>query len=145
MKVSLYIEKPNFDTFFVWVNRLSQGVLSSCPVKYSHSKEDFENPIHLLLEANEYAAIRDAVDDMNRLRDEMGGGDLVFYPEPLESEKILMQGILRNAQRYDLDVDVVYTALEVSKHIPGITPLEALVIAEREWVNVGIDGNTSDI
>jgi hypothetical protein len=137
MKASLYIEKPDFDTFFVWVNRLSQGVLSTCPVKYSQSSEGIADPVHLLLDANEYAMLRDAQEDIEDLRQKLGDNEIIFYPEPLENEKILIGSILRNAQRHDLEVDLVNTALELSTRIPGITPLEAMVIAEREWINVG--------
>lgn len=144
MKVSLYIEKRDFDTFFIWTNRLSSGVLSTCPVVYDNNPDRFETPLQLLLEANEYAMLRDAEQDMKDLRDKVGG-DFIFYPEPLENDKILMNGILRNAQRYDLEVDLVNTALELTTYIPGITPLEALIIAEREWLNVGNSNNNIDI
>jgi len=135
MKASIYIEKRDFDTFVVWINRLNQGVLTSCPVRYETLAEGFSNPVHLLLDADEYAMLRDAERDLAKLQQCLGG-ELHFTPEPLETEKILMAGILRNAQRYDAEVDLVNAALEISMRLPGITPLEALVIAERDWVVV---------
>lgn len=145
MKVSIYIEKKDFDSFFTWSNRLSQGILSACPVRYSHTDDGFSSPLHVSLDAKEYASICDVVQDLNEIQEKMGGGEFLFRPEPLESERILMQGILKNARRYDIDVDVVHTAIEMSKHIPGITPLEALIIAEREWLDAGNGINNGDI
>jgi len=144
MKVSLYIEKKDFDNFFIWANRLNQGVLSTCPVRYSQSREGFTSPLHLSLEAEEYALIRDSVSAMEDIREKLGG-DFYFRLEPLENDKIVMQTIIKNAQRHDLEVDIVNTALEVSMQIPGITPLEALIIAEREWINVGNSHHIGDI
>jgi len=144
MRVSLYIEKSDFDTFFIWSNRLATGVLSTCPVAYKNTPDSFKAPLQLLLEANDYAMIKDAEEDLKKLRDRVGG-ELVFYPEQLEEDKILMSVILRNAQRHDIEVDLIKTALELSTIIPGITPIEALIIAEREHLNVGSGINNIDI
>ena len=135
MKASLYIEKQDFDTFVVWINRLSQGVLTACPVRHSNVAGGLHNPVHLLLDADEYAMLCDAEKDIAELQKRLGG-DLYYIPEPLEAEKIIMSGLLRNAQRYDAEVDLVEAALIIAMRMPGITPLEALVIAEQDLVVV---------
>ncbi len=143
MKVSVYIKKSDFDNFFIWANRLSQGIVAECPVHYSHDREEFVSPVQLYLDAREYAMIQDTEKGLAELK-ESHGGEMQFRPEPLETDKIVMQSILLNAKRHDLEVDLVNTALELTKHIPGITSLEAMIIAEREWI-VGKDVMSKDI
>jgi hypothetical protein len=133
MKVSLYIEKRDFDGFFIWMNRLNQGVLSSSPVKYSHIKEDIEDPIHLSLFMDEYALIQDTEKNLEDIQKTWGNLDILYYPESLENDKILMGDMLRNATRHDTLVDLVSSSIELAMYMPGITPLEAMIIAEREW------------
>jgi len=144
MKVSIYIEKSSFDTFCVWVNRINQGIISKCPVDYSESNQGFVTPMHLLLTADEYAVIQDIEEDIKHLEDEMGG-EMVYTPEPLENDKIVINNILKNAHRHDVEADLVNTALQIIGYIPGITPVEALIIAEREWLNVGKGEAQEDI
>jgi hypothetical protein len=144
MKVSIYIEKKEFNTFFVWVNRINQGIISKCPTQYSESSHSFREPVQILLTADEYAVIQDIEDDIKSLETELGG-ELVYTPEPLENDKIVINNILKNAQRHDVEADLVNTALELIGYIPGITPLEALIIAEREWLNVGKEEPQEDI
>jgi hypothetical protein len=133
MKVTIYIEKKNFDTFFTWLNRINQGVISQRPLLYSTSSEGFNQPLQISLTANEYAAIQDTEADLEKLQEEIGG-ELYFAPEPVEIDKIAANGIIKKAHRHDMLADIVMTALELTSYIPGITPLEALVIAEREWI-----------
>jgi hypothetical protein len=133
MKVTIYIEKKNFDTFFTWLNRINQGVISQRPLLYSTASEGFNHPLQISLTANEYAAIQDTEADLEKLQEEIGG-ELYFAPEPVEVDKIAANGIIKKAQRHDMLADIVMTALELTSYIPGITPLEALVIAEREWI-----------
>lgn len=144
MKVSIYIEKREFNTFFVWVNRINQGIISKCPTQYSESSHGFHEPVQILLTADEYAVIQDIEEDIKSLETELGG-ELVYTPEPLENDKIVINNILKNAQRHDVEADLVNTALELVGYIPGITPLEALIIAEREWLNVGKEEPQEDI
>ena len=133
MKVSLYIEKKNFDEFFIWFNRLNQGVILPSPIVYSHKKEDIEDPLQVYFSADEYALIQDTESNIEEIKKTWGNLDILYSPESLENQKILMGDILRNAKRHDSLVDLVSASIELAMHIPGITPLEAMIIAEREW------------
>ena len=136
MKVTLYIEKQNFDSFFVWMNRLNQGVLQPPPIGYSHLQEVIRDPLQVSLNPDEYNLIQDAEKNLEAIKMTWGNLDVLYRPESLENDKIAIADILRNASRYDLEADVVKTAIEMGMQIPGITPLEALIISEREWTNV---------
>jgi len=135
MKVNLYIEKRDFDNFFIWLNRLSQGVISTPLTKYSHRKEDIEDPLHVSLSQDEYSIIQNNERNVEVINKSWGSMEVVYQPNFPDGDKIMMADILRNASRYDLGVQVVNTAIELAAQIPGITPLEALIISEREWLN----------
>ena len=137
MKVSLYIEKNDFDGFFVWMNRLKSGVLIPPPVHFTHRKGDINDPLQVSLDPDEYNLIQDIESNLEYIQEIWGNLDIQYDPQPLNEDKVLMNDILRNAQRYDIGVDVVNTAIELAMQIPGITPLEALIISEKEWINVG--------
>jgi len=137
MKVALYIEKRSFDDFFIWLNRLSSGVLLESPVCYSHKRGDLRDPLQVYLTPNEYCLIQDSESNLRDIKETWGDLDIQYETRPLDDEKIQMNDILRNAQRYDMSVEVVNTAIELAMQIPGITPLESLIIAEKEWINVG--------
>jgi len=137
MKVSLYIEKSNFDGFFTWLNRLSSGVLVECPVYYTHKRGDIKDPLQLYLSPDEYCLIQDSESNLRDIRETWGDLDIRYETRPLDEEKVQMNDILRNAHRYDMSVEIVNTAIELAMQIPGITPLESLVIAEKEWLYVG--------
>jgi hypothetical protein len=135
MKLTLYIEKKDFDNFFVWMNRLGQGVIQPSPIKFSHTKEDIKDPLQIFLNPDEYNLIQDTQSNIEVIQRTWGNLDILYKPESLDNQKIMMGDIIRNASRYDLTVDVVNTAIELAMQIPGITPLEALIIAERNWIN----------
>ena len=137
MKVSLYIEKKDFDGFFVWMNRLKSGVLIPPPVFYIHTRNSLRDPLHVSLTPDEYNLIQDAEKNLEDIQEIWGNLDIQYDPRALNDDKIMMADILRNAQRYDMGVDVVNTAIELAMQIPGITPLEAMIISEKEWLNVG--------
>jgi hypothetical protein len=135
MKINLYIEKKDFDPFFIWMNRLSQGIIESCPITYSHVKEDIKDPLNVSLTADKYALIHDAEKNIEDIQNSFGSLDILYEPQSIEKDKILIGDILRNATRYDLAVNVINTAVELATVIPGITPLEAMIISEREWLS----------
>ena len=137
MKVSLYIEKKDFDGFFVWMNRLKSGVLIPPPVFYIHTRNSLRDPLQVYLSPDEYNLIQDAEKNLEDIQEMWGNLEIQYDPRPLNDDKIMMADILRNAQRYDMGVDVVNTAIELAMQIPGITPLEAMIISEKEWLNVG--------
>jgi hypothetical protein len=139
MKFNIYIEKRDFDNFFIWMNRLSQGVICTPLAKYSHRKEDVEDPLQVALLQDEYSIIQNNERNIEVINKSWGTMDVVYQPSFPDSDKFMMADILRNAGRYDLEVQVVNTAIELALQIPGITPLEALIISEREWLN---DENT---
>jgi hypothetical protein len=135
MKVNLYIERKDFDNFFIWMNRLSQGLTVSPLTKYSHQKEDIEDPLQISLSPYEYSIIQNCEKNIDVINRSWGTMDVLYQPNFSEGDKLMMSDILRNASRYDLGVQVVNTAIELASQIPGITPLEALIISEREWLN----------
>lgn len=137
MKITLYIEKRDFDNFFVWLNRLGHEVLQPSPASFSHKKEDIQDPLQVSLNPDEYNLIQDAESNIEVIKNTWGNLDILYETKSLENQKIMMGDIIRNASRYDLTVDVVNTAIELAMQIPGITPLEALIIAERDWINAG--------
>lgn len=135
MKINLYIEKRDFDPFFIWMNRLSQGIIESCPIMYSHVKENIKDPLNVSLTADKYALIHDAEKNIEDIQNSFGSLDILYEPQSVEKDKILIGDILRNATRHDLAVNVINTAVELATVIPGITPLEAMIISEREWLS----------
>jgi len=137
MKINLYINKEDFDPFFIWINRLSQGIIETCPITYSHKKEDVKDPLNVSLTADKYTLIHDAEKNIEDIQNSFGNLDILYDPQSNEKDKILMADILRNAARYDLAVNVINTAVELATVIPGITPLEAMIISEREWLSNG--------
>ena len=134
MKVTIYIEKPDFEEFFKWVNRLNQGILSSCPIKYSTVNKDFENPLQLTLEPSLYHLIEDAESDIKNLRSVYGEMYIDFNPMSRSWELRTILDVVRNSQRYDMQAHVIYTALLTMAAMPELTPSEAMIIAEREWI-----------
>ena len=136
MKINVYIQKSDFDTFFSWLNRIRLGALIPCPVNYSNLRDKIEDPLHLSLNPDEYNLIRDTERNLEDIRKTYGNLDIIYNPEPLQEERILIADILRKANRYDLAAEVVETAIQLASQIPGITPLEALIISEKDWLNV---------
>jgi hypothetical protein len=134
MKVTVYIEKNDFDEFFKWMNRISLGHIASPPVRFSHCSEDIKDPLRVSLEAREYTLIKDVERDIDDIQKTYGPFEIDFSPESTSSHLLIIQDILREADRQDLKNEIVYTALQAALHIPGITPAEAMVIAEREWL-----------
>jgi len=134
MKVTVYIEKSEFDEFFTWLNRINFGVFCTQPVKFSHRESDMKDPFKIILESREYTAIRDNHKDLELLQQQYGKCELEFSPESTKNDLLLIQDIVREANRYDLANEVIYTALIVMKQLPDVTPSEAIIIAEREWI-----------
>lgn len=136
MKVNLYIKKQDFDKFFTWLNRLAIGVIAEPPVKYSTSQNDIEDLLQVSLLPDEYCLIRDTEKYLEDIRKTYGSLELTYKPEPLQEDRIVMANIIQKAGHYDLALEVVETAIQLATQIPGITPLEALIISERDWLNV---------
>lgn len=134
IKVTVYIEKPTFDDFFKWVNRLNQGIISSCPIKYSTANKDFENPLQLSLEPSLYHLIEDAESDIKNLQSVYGKMDIDFSPLSRSWELRTILDVARNAQRYDMQAELIHTALSTIAAMPELTPAEAMIIAERECI-----------
>ena len=59
MKVELYIEKEEYDIFYRWINRISLGIYSTAPVRFSHRIEDIGDPLKVSLDSREYTLIKD--------------------------------------------------------------------------------------
>jgi hypothetical protein len=135
MKVVLYIEKRDFDTFFQWVNRLNTGVLTSCPVKYQNTPRGLTEALQLSIDPEMFNLIKDAEEDLKSLHEKYGDIELSFEPLSASWEMRTISDILRNAKRYDMQCEVVYAALYAMQTVPQITPGEAMIIAERELIN----------
>lgn len=134
MKAIIYIEKSDFDKFFTWLNRLKQGNLEPTPVSYFLSNDELERPLQLLLSTEEYSLIQDVEKSIEDIKNEHGNLNIDYKPESLNADKILIGNIIRNASRYDLQVEIMNTAVELAMSMPGLTPLDAFLIAERELV-----------
>lgn len=134
MKVKIYIEKEDFENFFLWVNRLRQGILSSPTVNYSTVEKGIKNPLQLSLDAEMYNLVQDALADIETIGDNYGDMELDFQPLSRSWELRTIGDIVRSSTRYDMASNVIYTALCAISQIPGLSPAEAMIIAEREWV-----------
>jgi len=141
LKVTIYIERAEFDPFFIWINRLNNGLLTSKPIAYSTASEGFREPLQLSLEPNMYYLITDAESNLQTLEDTYGKIGIDFEPISQSWELRTINDILRNSRRYDLEAQLVYTALYTLADVPGITPAEAMIIAEREWITRRKDNN----
>lgn len=136
MKVILYIEKNDFDEFFKWMNRISLGIYSSATVNFSHKEEDIQDPLKVSLDSREYTLIKDIQQDIEDIQKTHGPIEIDFSPESTASHLLIIQDVIREAERRDLLTEVVYSALQVASQLPGITPAEAIVIAEQEWLGL---------
>jgi hypothetical protein len=134
IKVNIHIEKPQFDTFCQWINRLNKGVLSTCPVKYSESPQGFKKPLQLQLDPEVYALIQDAEADLDYIQKEYGELDLSFESDTGIRDLSTIKNILRNARVHDMEEQVVYTALQTMAEVPGLLAVEAMIISEKEWL-----------
>lgn len=143
MKVELYIEKDRFDTFFRWINRISLGIYSTPPVKFSHRIEDIKDPLKVSLDSREYTLIKDIEKDIKEIQKTHGPFEIDFSPENTATHLLAIHDVLREAERKDLVTEVVYSALQIALQMPDITPTEAMVIAEHEWL--GIRGADDDL
>jgi hypothetical protein len=137
MKVDLYIEKKDFDQFFTWMNRIALGIYSTPRVKFSHRIDDIQDPLRVSLDTREYTLIRDVKRDIDKIQKTYGPMDLDFSPISTHSHLLIIGDVLREADRQDRSSEVVYTALQLMQQIPGVTPTEAMTIAEREWLVKG--------
>jgi len=143
MKVELYIEKDRFDTFFRWINRISLGIYSTPPVRFSHRIEDITDPLKVSLDSREYTLIKDMESDIKEIQKTHGPFEIDFTPENTATHLLAIHDVLREAERKDLLTEVVYSALQIALQMPDITPTEAMVIAEHEWL--GIRGADDDL
>lgn len=143
MKVELYIEKDRFDTFFRWINRISLGIYSTPPVRFSHRMEDITDPLKVSLDSREYTLIKDIQHDIEEIQKSHGPFEIDFSPDNTATHLLAIHDVLREAERKDLVTEVVYSALQIALQMPDITPTEAMVIAEHEWL--GIRGSDDDL
>jgi hypothetical protein len=141
IKVAIYIEKETFDQFYNWIGRLNKGVLADCPIKYSAQNAGFTKPLQLQVEPDVYSLIQDAEADLAYLKKEYGEMELSFEPESGIRDLSTIKNILKNARRNDVEEYVVYTALQTMVEVPGLLPLEAMIISEREWL---VDENSNE-
>lgn len=134
MKITIYIEKSDFDDFYKWMNRISLGSYSTPKVKFSNREEDIQDPLKISLDAREYTLIKDVEQDIEEIQKTYGPIDIDFTPECTSNNLLIIQDILRESERKDLQPEVVYTALQVMQQLGDLSPIEALIIAEREWL-----------
>ena len=134
MKVTIYIEKNDFDDFFKWMNRIKLGLFSTPKVNFSHRQEVIADPLRITLDEREYTLIKDVERDIKDIQSAYGPIDIDFSPASTSTHLLTIKDILREAARNDLMPEVVYTAMQVVQQISGITPSEAMIVAEREWL-----------
>lgn len=134
MRISLYVEHDDLDNFYRWVNRLSHGHIESPPINFNHKKELFIDPLEIQLLANEYAMITDARDEVAKISEIAGPINISYSPTDIDWQISTIRNVLKNAERHNLTSEVIYTALTTLKTIPTISPAEAMIIAEGEWV-----------
>ena len=139
MKVELYIEKEEYDIFYRWINRISLGIYSTAPVRFSHRIEDIEDPLKVSLDSREYTLIKD-IEEIQKMH---GPIEIDFSPVNTATHLLAIHDVIREAERKDLVTEVVYSALQIALQMPDITPTEAMVIAEHEWL--GIRGADDDL
>jgi hypothetical protein len=133
MTVRLYIEKSHFDAFYTWLNQIKSGILTTPTCVFSNVSNDLENPLQVTLHPDEYAMIQDTQEDLDILRKNIG--KITSFGEASASEDVrLVKDVIRKSRRYDIEAEVVYTALEVMSEQIDITPGEAMIVAEREWL-----------
>ena len=131
MKVSIYIKKSNFDNFYRWIQQLNLGMLSTPTVEFSHIQNEIEDPLRVTLDSREYYLITDAKEDLKEIEKIYGPMAINYEPG---NDKVHLQRIkeaMRNADREDLTLELVYMSLAIMKDLPDITVSEAIIIAER--------------
>ena len=131
MKVTVYISKKDFDAFFRWVKQLELGILSSPPVNFSHQENVIQDPLRVSLDTHVYYLINDAQEDLKQIDSSVGPFSIDYEPDTQEFHLQRIKESIRKAKREDLEIELVYSALAVMKDLPGITPSEAIIIAER--------------
>lgn len=143
MKVELYIEKDEYDIFYRWINRISLGIYSTAPIRFSHRIEDIKDPLKVSLDSREYTLIKDIQTDIEEIQRTYGEIEIDFSPVNTATHLLVINDIIREAERKDLLTELVYSALQIALQMPDITPTEAMVIAEHEWL--GIRGADDDL
>jgi hypothetical protein len=131
MKVTIYINQKDFDTFFKWVKELELGNLSTPPVKFSNNINDVDDPLRVSLDSNTYFIIKDAQDDLEEIVTLTGPFKIQYEHDTKELHLQRIKEGLRNAKRQNLENELIYTAFGVIKDLPSITIEEAVVIAEK--------------
>jgi hypothetical protein len=131
MKIFLYVEKEEFDSFYIWFRRISSGIIESQPVQVSHSPDEFSSPLKISLDVDEYYLITDIQEDLKSLDESCGFLSLKYEPDTQDFHLQRIKESLRSAARIDKTNELVYSALLVMQSVPGITPSEAIIIAEK--------------
>jgi hypothetical protein len=135
MKVTIYIEKNDFDDFFKWMNRIKLGLFSTPKVNFSHRQEVIADPLRITLDEREYTLIKDVEKDIKDIQSAYGPIEIDFSPESTVNHLLVIRDVLRESERNDVAAEVVFTAIQAAQQVPGISPTEAMVIAEREWLD----------
>ena len=131
MKVTVYISKKDFDSFFRWIKQLELGILSSPPVNFSHLENDIQDPLKVSLDTHVYYLITDAQEDLKQIDSSIGPFSIDYEPDSEEYHLQVIKEGLRKAKREDLELELVYSALAIMRDLPNITPSEAIIIAEK--------------
>ena len=134
MKINLFIEHKDLGDFYSWVNRLSQGSIENSPIKFSHRIDEFNDPLCIQLNANEYAVILDAQDEAKRIAELAGPIDIKYSTVDKHWQTSTIRNVIKNAERHNVIVEVVFSALNTMIEIPSITPAEAMIIAEGNYI-----------
>lgn len=145
LRISYYIEKTDFDTFFTWLHRLSKGVLTSPPVVYSNTPQGLEAPLEIQLEPDTFRLLEDCERDLAHMEKTYGGLEISYEHQSGLRDLCTIKNILRNTRMYDVEEEIVHTALQIMAEVPGLFPVEAIIMAEREWLHATGTDDLDDI
>ena len=131
MKITIYVRNQDFDSFFRWVKQLQYGALSTPPVFYSHRIDEVEDPLMISLDSDIFYLIQDSQEHLTDIKSSLGSLDLLYQTDNQEEHLQMIKEGLRKARREDMELELVYSALAAMKEMPGLTPGEAIIVAEK--------------
>lgn len=134
MKVNIFIEKDKYDDFYLWMSRLMKGIVTTPNFFIGYEIGGITNPLQISLFTREYEVLQDSLSILERLESEVGFDVVDYTPLSNEWQIQAISESLRNAKRHDIESQVVYAALLATDKIGGITPAEAMIIAEKELI-----------
>lgn len=131
MKTNVYVEECDFENFIKWFKRIQIGEYLISPVFFSTNKKRIKKPVNLTLEVDEYNLIKLVYTKLSNLNGVFGKIDIIHNINHKNNQLIGVQEIIQRGEIHNKLTELINYALETASQIPGITPLEALSIAEN--------------